>query len=441
MPRAHQAEQDEGAVMKRIFNLFQMSGYHRTPMLFQKNILPSTQDKHMMFSGLVGGLGWILQGCHRDDSTASFHYDFYFIRTQLNLENKSTNHIKQRIYISEIVVNEINVNLGCPFPLQPHQVHGLDWISLEPIVEWLIQYYYHSLDQIRSEKRRGMSYPQLYISSLTYSDDQDPALAPPSSTQLEAGLMKRKFRIICRPSEEQENPNHNSLDFRIHQCLLEYDEQIQNTNPKTSSDEEDQHTTFEQQYLKLCEKLKQEEYQMTKEWSTYEQSLAKIPTQNQVGSSYPLSQALSRKTQELLLQSKENRNHSSRFSSSSHTALMLQQKQMEHDNQSLALQIQHVRQYHERIESEVHSWKLSQDIMDKIHQMDQLKQQERSHKREYKISSEHFQVRVQPKMISFNTSLTIPSMTYEPSRRKFIRRIKRINDGLARAKILFFRSV
>ncbi|EKF30932.1 hypothetical protein MOQ_005238, partial [Trypanosoma cruzi marinkellei] len=75
-----------------------------------------------VFDRIAGGLTWgILSSRHR------LHVEF--------VENAT---IREKIRISENICNALK-HMQCPIDLRPHQIHGLDYSSLLPVVAWLLK--------------------------------------------------------------------------------------------------------------------------------------------------------------------------------------------------------------------------------------------------------------------------------------------------------------
>ncbi|KAG5678485.1 hypothetical protein PVAND_008154 [Polypedilum vanderplanki] len=98
---------------KKILDLLLSAGYFRVMI---KNL--SDFDK------VIGGIVWCIEACEYDvDVDLLFH------------ENLS---IGQKIALTERVV-KVLPSMKCPFVLEPHQIQGLDYINIFPVVQWLIK--------------------------------------------------------------------------------------------------------------------------------------------------------------------------------------------------------------------------------------------------------------------------------------------------------------
>lgn len=76
------------------------------------------------FDKIVGGMTWCIEACDYDvDVDLLFH------------ENLT---IGQKISLTEKIV-VVLPKMKCPFQLEPHQIQGLDFINVFPVVEWLVK--------------------------------------------------------------------------------------------------------------------------------------------------------------------------------------------------------------------------------------------------------------------------------------------------------------
>ncbi|VDM41489.1 unnamed protein product [Toxocara canis] len=76
------------------------------------------------FDRVVGGMVWCITLCNR-----SVDVDLFYS------ENSS---IGQKIALTERVV-EVLPHLKCPHSIEPHQIQGLDYIHIFPVVQWLVK--------------------------------------------------------------------------------------------------------------------------------------------------------------------------------------------------------------------------------------------------------------------------------------------------------------
>ncbi|KAJ2944287.1 hypothetical protein O0L34_g18273 [Tuta absoluta] len=77
------------------------------------------------FDKIVGGLTWCIELCDID------------VDVSLLFEENLT--IGKKIALTEKIV-KVLPSMKCPFIIEPHQIQGLDFINIYPLVQWLIKY-------------------------------------------------------------------------------------------------------------------------------------------------------------------------------------------------------------------------------------------------------------------------------------------------------------
>ena len=90
------------------------------------------------FDKVVGGMAWCM-------TASSVEVDVVFV------ENAS---IGQKIKIGESIERAL-VRMKCPHPLQAHQIQGLDYGALFPVVQWLVKRAYTFREEIAEAMRRS----------------------------------------------------------------------------------------------------------------------------------------------------------------------------------------------------------------------------------------------------------------------------------------------
>lgn len=99
--------------LKDTIDLLLAAGYFRARI---KDLSP--------FDKVVGGMVWCITLCNR-----SIDVDLFYS------ENST---IGQKIALTERVV-EVLAKLKCPHSIEPHQIQGLDFIHIFPVVQWLVK--------------------------------------------------------------------------------------------------------------------------------------------------------------------------------------------------------------------------------------------------------------------------------------------------------------
>ncbi|XP_072947799.1 coiled-coil domain-containing protein 93 [Epargyreus clarus] len=77
------------------------------------------------FDKIVGGLSWCIELCDID------------VDISLLFEENLT--IGKKIALTEKIV-KILPTMKCPYTVEPHQIQGLDFINIYPLIQWLIKY-------------------------------------------------------------------------------------------------------------------------------------------------------------------------------------------------------------------------------------------------------------------------------------------------------------
>uniref|UniRef100_A0A4W3HKA3 Coiled-coil domain-containing protein 93 n=1 Tax=Callorhinchus milii TaxID=7868 RepID=A0A4W3HKA3_CALMI len=114
-PQAVETREDEEQNVKlaEILELLVAAGYFRARI---KGLSP--------FDKVVGGMTWCITTCSFD------------IDVDLLFQENST--IGQKIALTEKIVSVLP-NMKCPHRLEPHQIQGLDFIHIFPVVQWLVK--------------------------------------------------------------------------------------------------------------------------------------------------------------------------------------------------------------------------------------------------------------------------------------------------------------
>jgi ABC-type transporter Mla subunit MlaD len=108
---------------QEIFDLLLVAGYFRIR-------IPSLTD----FDKIVGGLSWGIL-------CSGFDID-------LDLEFSDELVLGQKLKFAERVLKALK-SMKCPHPLLPHQIQGLDWGSIYPVIQWLLKF----VDETRAERQ------------------------------------------------------------------------------------------------------------------------------------------------------------------------------------------------------------------------------------------------------------------------------------------------
>ncbi|XP_036344006.1 coiled-coil domain-containing protein 93-like isoform X1 [Rhagoletis pomonella] len=106
-------DEDATAKEQETFDLLVAAGYYRARI---KGLSP--------FDKVVGGMTWCIECCDYDvDVDLLFH------------ENLT---IGQKIALVEKIVSVLP-QMKCPFQIEPHQIQGLEFLSIHPVIQWLVK--------------------------------------------------------------------------------------------------------------------------------------------------------------------------------------------------------------------------------------------------------------------------------------------------------------
>ncbi|XP_041961026.1 coiled-coil domain-containing protein 93 [Alosa sapidissima] len=106
-------DEEQNVKLTEILELLLAAGYFRARI---KGLSP--------FDKVVGGMTWCITTCNFD------------IDVDLLFQENST--IGQKIALTEKIVS-VMPKMKCPYRLEPHQIQGLDFIHIFPVVQWLVK--------------------------------------------------------------------------------------------------------------------------------------------------------------------------------------------------------------------------------------------------------------------------------------------------------------
>ncbi|XP_023580453.1 coiled-coil domain-containing protein 93 [Trichechus manatus latirostris] len=209
LPEVETREDEEQNVkLTEILELLVAAGYFRARI---KGLSP--------FDKVVGGMTWCITTC-------SFDVD-----VDLLFQENST--IGQKIALSEKIVSVLP-RMKCPHQLEPHQIQGMDFIHIFPVIQWLVK------RAIETKEEMGD-----YIRSYSVSQFQKTYSLPEDDD-----FIKRKEKAIqtvvdisdvykpCRKYRRQRGAEELlDEESRIHATLLEYGrvtDSLTNPDPSTA---------------------------------------------------------------------------------------------------------------------------------------------------------------------------------------------------------------
>ncbi|XP_039479792.1 coiled-coil domain-containing protein 93 [Drosophila santomea] len=154
------------------------------------------------FDKVVGGMTWCIECCDYDvDVDLLFH------------ESLS---IGQKIALVEKIVSVL-IDMKCPHSLEPHQVQGLEFLAIHPVIQWLVK------TSVENRAERGQRLKRFAIGQFhnhyQYKSDKD------NLTKIRlASTNIRAIQDLYGPRrlyERQEAPGDDDVS-RVRLTLLEY---------------------------------------------------------------------------------------------------------------------------------------------------------------------------------------------------------------------------
>ncbi|XP_044765792.1 coiled-coil domain-containing protein 93 [Coccinella septempunctata] len=104
---------EQSEKLQEIIDILVAAGYFRARI---KNL--SSFDK------VVGGMTWCIEFCN--------------VEVDVDLLFQENSTIGQKIALTEKIV-AVLPEIQCPHPIEPHQIQGLDFIHIFPVIEWLVK--------------------------------------------------------------------------------------------------------------------------------------------------------------------------------------------------------------------------------------------------------------------------------------------------------------
>ncbi|XP_045476300.1 coiled-coil domain-containing protein 93 [Harmonia axyridis] len=106
-------DEEQSEKLQEIIDLLVAAGYFRARI---KNLSP--------FDKVVGGMTWCIEFCN--------------IEVDVDLLFQENSTIGQKIALTEKIV-AVLPQIHCPHPIEPHQIQGLDFIHIFPVIQWLLK--------------------------------------------------------------------------------------------------------------------------------------------------------------------------------------------------------------------------------------------------------------------------------------------------------------
>ncbi|CAK1586276.1 unnamed protein product [Parnassius mnemosyne] len=173
------------------------------------------------FDKIVGGLTWCIELCDID--------------VDVNLLFEENLTIGKKIALTEKIV-KVLPSMKCPYIIEPHQIQGLDFINIYPLIQWLIKYSseYREVKEDELRKFAVMQYDKNHIfeSDRAYFMQKEKLLRNLSVVQ---NLYKP-----CRVRKRKGGFPTNELE-QVNSVLSEYDQRmllhVSNNHDESQRDE------------------------------------------------------------------------------------------------------------------------------------------------------------------------------------------------------------
>ncbi|KAG6442211.1 hypothetical protein O3G_MSEX002226 [Manduca sexta] len=158
------------------------------------------------FDKIVGGLTWCIELCDID------------VDISLLFEENLT--IGKKIALTEKIV-KILPSMKCPYIIEPHQIQGLDFINIYPLIQWLIKYSSEFREAKEDELRRFavMQYDKNYIF------ESDRSRFVQKEKLLKNLAIVRNLYKPCRVRKRKGGLPANELE-QVNATLSEYDQRM-----------------------------------------------------------------------------------------------------------------------------------------------------------------------------------------------------------------------
>nr|XP_058908525.1 coiled-coil domain-containing protein 93 isoform X6 [Kogia breviceps] len=194
LPEVETREDEEQNVkLTEILELLVAAGYFRARI---KGLSP--------FDKVVGGMTWCITTCNFD------------VDVDLLFQENST--IGQKIALSEKIVSVLP-RMKCPHQLEPHQIQGMDFIHIFPVVQWLVKRAIETKEEMGDYIRSYSTSQFQKAYSLPEDDDFIKRKEKAIKTVVDLSDAYKPRRKYRRQRGAEELLDEES---RVHTTLLEY---------------------------------------------------------------------------------------------------------------------------------------------------------------------------------------------------------------------------
>ncbi|XP_073503641.1 coiled-coil domain-containing protein 93 [Phyllobates terribilis] len=186
-------DEEQQVKLGEILELLVAAGYFRARI---KGLSP--------FDKVVGGMTWCITTCNFD------------VDVDLLFQENST--IGQKIALTEKIVSVLP-KMKCPHRLEPHQIQGLDFIHIFPVIQWLVKRAIETRqemgDYVRSFSISQFQKDHSFPEDMEFTNRREKAVKSLSET-FDIYKPRRRYRRQDGAAELMDE------ESRVHSTLLEY---------------------------------------------------------------------------------------------------------------------------------------------------------------------------------------------------------------------------
>ncbi|GAA6110205.1 coiled-coil domain-containing protein 93 isoform X2 [Tachysurus ichikawai] len=186
-------DEEQSVKLAEILELLLAAGYFRARI---KGLSP--------FDKVVGGMTWCITTCNFD------------IDVDLLFQENST--IGQKIALTEKIVSVLP-RMKCPHRLEPHQIQGLDFIHIFPVIQWLVKRAIETREEM-GDYVRAYSISQ-FQKTHTFPEDEEFEQRKQKAVRTVEDL-SRVYAPQRRYKRQADAGELLDEESRVHSTLLEY---------------------------------------------------------------------------------------------------------------------------------------------------------------------------------------------------------------------------
>mmetsp|Transcript_43286 Transcript_43286/g.49771 ORF Transcript_43286/g.49771 Transcript_43286/m.49771 type:complete len:653 (+) Transcript_43286:32-1990(+) len=151
------------------------------------------------FDKILGGMTWSITASNVD----------------VDIDFKDDLNLGQKIKLSEVIVSALK-NMRCPHKLEPHQIQGLDYVKVFPVIQWLVKKVIETREETFDQNR--------LLSNHTYNEGYNKTIfgGADENSKEEVQRMIKKYEP-ARVLKRKRNTAVASTDVRsVYSVLVEY---------------------------------------------------------------------------------------------------------------------------------------------------------------------------------------------------------------------------